>query len=119
MFEIHAIDLLTIDTTVVIRGIEDPLHTNGMGVDTVDMKLYFRDGNNISRANFDGTGLKVVLKNVGVFCFAIDWIGRRIFWVEGHAKNRIFVADLNGKGKRTLTTTLGQPICFAVDPTVG
>lgn len=94
--EIYAIDLLTTDRTIVMRGLND---SYGMDIDTVDMKLYFRDGNNISSANFDGTVKRVILKNAKVFRMAIDWIGNRIFWTEYPWEKRIFVANLNGKGK--------------------
>lgn len=127
--DIHVIDLLTIDKTVVFRRTEGfrsivkrapaDIQRFGMDIDTVNMKLYFGDGNDIYRTNYDGTGVKVVLKNADVFRMVIDWIGRRLFWTEGQLKSRIFVAKLNGKEKRTLITTLNSAFGIAVDPTVG
>ena len=74
--EIHAIDLLTHDTTVVIRALKG---SNGMAIHIKDMKLYFVDNYGISRANFDGTGVEVIIKNADFYKMPIDWYGDRKF----------------------------------------
>ncbi len=90
-----------------------------MAIDTVDMKLYFGENGGISRANIDGTGVEVILKNANVYRMAIDWIGRRIFWTKTLGEGRIFVVNLDGKEKRQLISTEGLTYGIAVDSTVG
>ena len=112
--EILAIDLLTLDTTVVISG----LTSWAMDIDTVDKKLYFNKGTNISRANYDGSSVEVIVQNVGPLRVRVDWKGRRIFWITLR-DNEIFMATLNGQERRVLTTTGYQPWDLAVDPNAG
>ena len=90
-----------------------------MAIDTVDMKLYFGENGGISRANIDGTGVEVILKEANVHRMAIDWIGRRIFWTKLPLEKRIFVVNLDGKEKRQLISTERRPSGIAVDSTVG
>lgn len=117
--EIHAIELLTQSKIVVISGLQG----RKMDYDTVTKKLYFQNGNNISRANYDGSGVEVIIQdlNATVNSMAIDWIGRRIFWTVNSARSRIFVAKLNGKEKRmlVLNTSIVEPLAIAVDPNEG
>jgi hypothetical protein len=114
--EIHAIDLLTHDTSVVIRRLKN---SEAMAIDMKNEKLYFEDNNTISSANLDGTGVEVIIKKADVWNMAIDWIGRRIFWTQ-YNPDGIFVANLNGKERRLLIKTSPYlPDAIAVDPIVG
>ena len=117
--EILAIDLLTLDTTVVISG----LTGRAMDIDTVDKKLYFRKGNNISRANYDGSSEEVVVQNADPRRVRVDWKGRRIFWTKGNAifdpYNEISMATLNGQERRVLRTTEDNLYDLAVDSNAG
>jgi hypothetical protein len=112
---IHAIDLLTEDKTVVIRGLRD---NYGMAIDTVEMKIYFRNGTSILRTNLDGTSVEVFVPNVDVSKMAIDWIGRRLIWVR-RGDGRIFVIYLHDKQRRALTEEITVFKDIAVDATVG
>ncbi len=85
----------------------------------MDMKLYFGENGGISRANLDGTGVEVILKNANVYRMAIDWIGRRIFWTKNPMEKRIFVVNSDGKEKRQLISTEYWARGIAVDSTVG
>ncbi len=116
--EIKAIDLLTHDTTVVIPALKNKLG-NAMAIHTMDMKLYFGENGGISRANLDGTGVEVILKNANVYRMAIDWIGRRIFWTKYPEERRIFVVNLDGKEIRRLMSTELFAVGIAVDSIVG
>ena len=115
--EITAVDLLTHDATRVA----DTLGTgDGLAIDIKDKKLYFGDGNgSLSKANLDGSGRKVILKNAKVYKMAIDSIGRRIFWTKCPQKKGIFVVNVDGKHDRTLTSTQELTYGIAVDPNVG
>ena len=118
--EIKAIDLLTHDTTVVFPALKNKFLQHAMAIHTMDMKLYFGENGGISRANLDGTGVEVILKNANVFRMAIDWIGRRIFWTKYPYEGRIFVVNLDGKEERTLIRTEAVDVYgIAVDSTVG
>ena len=115
--EIEAVDLLTHDVTRVAERLGND---DGLAIDIKEKKLYFGDGNgSLSKANFDGSGRKVILKNAKVFKMAIDWIGRRIFWTKYPLEQRIFVVNMDGKHERTLTRTQASTFGIAVDPNVG
>ena len=91
-----------------------------MAIDIKKEKLYFKNNNGISSANFDGTGVEVIIKNANIQKMAIDWIGRRIFWTQSSRPYGISVANLNGKERRLLIQTLQyEPNGLSVDPTVG
>ncbi len=113
--EILAIDLLTNRTGVVIRGLED---SEAIAIDTVEMKLYFNDNNDILRAHVNGAGIEVIIKDADANKMTIDWRGRRIFWTAA-PPNRIYVAKLDGQERRVLTNTITRPNGIAVDPYSG
>ena len=115
--EIEAVDLLTHDVTRVADKLGGGY---GLAIDIKERILYFGDGNgSLSKASFDGSGRKVILKNAKVNKMAIDWIGRRIFWTKDPWERRIFVVNMDGKNARTLTSTQELPFGIAVDPNVG
>ena len=113
--QIEAVDLLTHDKFVIVTD-----NGWGIGIDIKDKKVYFGDVNgSISQVNFDGSGRKVILRNANVYKMAVDWIGRRIFWTKRPVGRKIFVVNMDGKNKRTLTTTQGWAYGIAVDPLEG
>ena len=115
--EIEAVDLLTYDVTRVVDKLGNG---NGLAIDIKERILYFGDGNrSLSKANFDGSGRNVILKNAKVYKMAVDWIGRRIFWIKTGSDKRIFVVNMDGKHERTLTSTQEDPYGIAVDPNIG
>ena len=108
--------MLTHGKTVVIPGLKE---NYAMATDKREMKIYFRNGSSISRANLDGTGVEVFLQNVNVGRMGFDWMTRRLF-CRSRRNGRIFVITLDDKEKRELTETAGVWINdIAVDPTVG
>ena len=113
--------MLTHDTTRVANRLGFGNDFNGgLGIDIKGKKLFFGDGNgSLSKADFDGSGRKVILKNAKVHKVGIDWIGRRIFWTKYPWEKRIFVVNMDGKHERTLTGTQQKTFGIAVDPNVG
>ena len=109
------VDLLSNKAGLIIPSLQS---SSAIGIDTVEMKLYFETSNNISRAYINGTNVKVLITNANVYKMVIDWIGRRIFWTEGSAK-RISVANLNGKERRVLAKTKKNVYGIAIDATTG
>jgi hypothetical protein len=109
--------LLTHGKTVVISGLKE---NYGMATDKAELKIYFRNGSSISRANLDGTGVEVFLQDVEGQNMGFDWLRRRIFWVPGSSlDSRIYVTYLESQGKTELTKTGFWNFDIAVDPTVG
>jgi hypothetical protein len=53
-------------------------------IDPVEEKMFFKSGRKVYGANFDGSDKEVIYKNGknAVQVFALDWIGRRLFWVD-------------------------------------
>ncbi|CAB4044359.1 Hypothetical predicted protein, partial [Paramuricea clavata] len=90
-----------------------------MAIDTVEMKIYFRNGSSISRANLDGTSVEIFLQIADVYKMKVDWLGRRLIWSVDSNDDRIFVVNLDRKGKRALTKERTSNYDIAVDPTVG
>jgi hypothetical protein len=107
--------LLTHGKTVVIAGLKK---NYGMAADKAEMKIYFRNGNSISRANLDGTGVEVFLENADIWKVEFDWITRRLF-LRTLTDGRIYVIYLHNKKKRQLTGKGLWNYDIAVDPTVG
>jgi hypothetical protein len=112
--EIRAIDLTHLSATVVIRGFEGEI----MEIDTMDNNLYIADNNSISRVNLVDMCIEVFLQNVSVVDMAIDWIQRRIFWIE-NLKKKIFVANLDAKNRSVPIKTTSYPSSIAIDATLG
>ena len=115
--EVKAIDLLTVDTILVVRGLkyDDPM---SISIDTIENKFYFKNGTDIARSSLDGSDPEVFLKKADPEYMTIDWIRRRIFWTHWNQR-KILVANLNGKEKRVLKVTQYRPWSIAVDPIVG
>ena len=90
-----------------------------MVTDKKEMKIYFRNGSSISRANLDGTGVEVFLQNVEVLSMDFDWTRRRLFWVSITWPRRIYVTYLESQEKTELTKAGNGNHDIAVDPTVG
>ena len=90
-----------------------------MDIDTVEKKLYFRKGNNISRANYDGSSDEVIVQNAKPYRIRVDWKGRRIFWTKYGSDKDISMATLNGHERRVLKTTENLPYDLAVDSNAG
>ena len=83
------VDLLSQKASLLIPSLEISL---AIGIDTVQMKLYFENNDHISSAHINGTKVEVIIKNANVEKLAIDWIGRRVFWTE-YSSKRISVAN--------------------------
>ena len=49
------------------------------------------------RANFDGSEKEVIYRDEenAISLFALDWIGRRMYWVDSKKTKSIFVGNVN------------------------
>ena len=86
-----------------------------MEIDILDNKLYFANNNGLSRADGEDMCAEVIFQNISVSDMAIDWLKRRIFWVE-YLKKRVFVSYLNVTERRVMINTTSYPYSIAVDP---
>lgn len=106
----------------IINGTIDP---QGVDVDPVAKKLYFTQhyGNSISRSNYDGTDIEVLVEHKGNLSFqpsdvAVDSKSKRIFaTVEGEqdAFGALIMYDFDGKNETVLKTGLHFPYGLCVD----
>ena len=112
-FALTAIDFKTLNRTAVISGLGD----GAMDIDTVEKKLYFQDGNSISRFSLDDEDIcvEVFAKNTTANDMVINWLERRIFWTE-HIEKQIFSSTLDWKDRSELIKTTGKPYGIALDP---
>ena len=126
---IIAIDLRTLHTTVAFSGLKNNGWTN-LFVDYVGMKIYFNHGLKICRGNFDASNKEVLPSQDDISTFALDWIGRRLFWVHGRSRpllfwypdgrsREIYTGSLDLKFKRSLLTHVRGIDSLAVDSKEG
>lgn len=87
-----------------------------MDIDIVDRKVYFSDKDDIKRANFYGTNVEMFIKNAKAKDMTIDWICRRLLYVDGG--EIIYMIDLYDKNAVEFKTKsyLNQ---IAMDPIKG
>ena len=117
---IQAIDLATLHTTVVLSELKYVRWWSNLAVDNVDKKLYFNHGRRIARANFDGTNMEIIPSQDKFDTFALDGIGRRLFWVYASPRDReIYVGSLDLQFKRRLLTHEFLIYTLAVVPNEG
>ena len=59
--------------------------------------MYFKSGRKVYRANFDGSDEEVIYEDEksAIQVFALDWIGRRMFWVDSNETKSIIVGNVN------------------------
>ncbi len=90
-------------------------------IDPVKEKIYFDDQKRIYESNFDGTNQSLTSKdwkNSDIWAFAMDWMGKRFFWVKSRKKTIISIGTLDFKYSNDIVT--GNEIySLAVDPDAG
>ena len=116
---IQAIDLATLHTTVVLSDLKDVYWYSNLAVDYVEKKLYFNHRRRIARANFDGTNMEIIPSQERIRTFALDGIGRRLFWVYYDSPRGVYVGSLDLKFKRRLLTHGPFILTLAVIPNEG
>ena len=80
--------------------------------------MYFKSGRKVYRANFDGSDKEVIYEDA-IEIFALDWIGRRMFWVDSGQTKSIIVGNVdisNGTYFHVSENNIGS---LAVDPNSG
>ena len=91
-------------------------------IDPVEQKIYFEDQNRIYYSNFDGTKKSLTSKgskNSDIWAFALDWMGKRLFWVKSSKKNVIHVSSMDFTYSTDIVTKGENISSLAVDPDAG
>lgn len=102
---------------------QDLMNVVAIDFDMQEEKIYFCDvtAKTIYRAPVGGNGEKEPIirhDSHGLEGIAIDWIGRKIYWLDRHSKN-LDVAELNGTNRKTLYEKIPDPRALVVHPGVG
>ncbi|EDW86389.2 uncharacterized protein Dwil_GK17732 [Drosophila willistoni] len=76
---------------------------NGLAIDYDKSKLYFVDGGTktLENMNFDGTGRKIIINNLG-HPFGLDVSDGRVYWTDWDTKSAMSADKLTGKGISTV-----------------
>ncbi len=104
--------------------VEGPKNSDikNLQIDPIEEKIYFEDRNIIYQYNFDGKNLRLTskyLNNSDIWAFALDWIGKQLFWVKSSNKNVIKVGTVDLKFSKDIETNNGNISSLAVDPDTG
>lgn len=91
--------------------------------DYAEQRLYFADVGNksIARMHVNGSNLQVLVRHEthGLEGLAIDWVGRKLYWLDRTSK-RLDVAELDGRWRKTLLAgRMSDPRAIAVHPGIG
>lgn len=102
---------------------QDLMNVVALDYDIHDSKLYFCDvsAKTIYRSSIGGTGEKEAVirhDSHGLEGMAIDWIGRKLYWLDRHSRN-LDVAELDGTKRKTLHTGISDPRALVVHPGTG
>ncbi|KFB48154.1 hypothetical protein ZHAS_00016219 [Anopheles sinensis] len=110
------------DTAFNGREILSPKDINRLDKDCVEGRLYWteRVTQSIFSAKYDGTDKKVfITKVLDPLNFAVDWISRRLYWVD-YEKETIEVASMENPDLRTtLIIDVDGNDRIAIDPLQG
>ena len=66
----------------------------------MERKMYFENFRKVYKSNFDGSDKQLVsndTENSHISLFALDWIGKQLFYVKSHPRNRIIRSTLKFK----------------------
>ncbi|XP_017778488.1 PREDICTED: low-density lipoprotein receptor-related protein 2 isoform X2 [Nicrophorus vespilloides] len=102
---------------------QDLMNVVAIDYDYQDQKFYFSDvtAKTIFRSSIDGHGDKEPIirhDSHGLEGMGVDWVGRKIYWLDRHSKN-LDVAELNGTWRKTLKTGIADPRALVLHPGTG
>ena len=101
---------------------QDLINVVALDADYQEEMLYFCDvtAKTIYRAPVAGGEKQPIIRHdsLGLEGIAIDWIGRKLYWLDRHAKH-LDVAELNGTNRKTLLSGISDPRAIAVHPGTG
>lgn len=103
---------------------QDLMNVVAIDFDIKNNQMYFADvsAKTIYRSNFtdDNPAKEVVIRHDshGLEGIAVDWIGRKLYWLDRHSKN-LDVSELDGTRRKTLRTAVSDPRAIVVHPGIG
>nr|XP_046225254.1 LOW QUALITY PROTEIN: low-density lipoprotein receptor-related protein 2 [Oncorhynchus gorbuscha] len=114
--------------SVVLQGLSNVV---ALDFDHYEKRLYWLDAGmvRIERMRFDGSERETIVDNnvVGAEGIAVDWVGRKLYWVDGYYGS-LHVSELDGRfQKKLLSGCVGpnatycfvRPRAVAVNPKYG
>ncbi|XP_060535234.1 low-density lipoprotein receptor-related protein 2 [Cylas formicarius] len=113
---------MSVDATVYNLVHQDLLNVVALDFDYAAQKMYFCDvgAKTIFRSTI-GTGERepvVRHDSHGLEGITVDWVGRKLYWLDRHSKN-LDVAELDGTSRKTLKTSIADPRAIVAHPGTG
>lgn len=101
---------------------QDLINVVALDADYSAEMLYFCDvtAKAIYRAPIGGGEKEAIIRHnsLGLEGIAIDWIGRKLYWLDRHAKH-LDVSELDGTNRKTLQSGIADPRAIVVHPGTG
>ncbi|CAH1155627.1 unnamed protein product [Phaedon cochleariae] len=113
---------MSVDAHVYNLIHQDFMNVVALDYDMKDQHLYFCDvtAKTIFRSPIGSKTKEAVIRHDshGLEGISIDWIGRKLYWLDRHSKN-LDVAELNGTNRKTLRNSIPDPRALVVHPGTG
>lgn len=113
---------MSIDASIYSLVHQDLMNVVALDYDMLGQKMYFCDvtAKTIFRSTFGSGEKEPIIRHDshGLEGIAIDWIGRKLYWLDRHSKN-LDVAELDGTKRKTLKTGIADPRALVVHPGTG
>ncbi|XP_012271678.1 low-density lipoprotein receptor-related protein 2 [Orussus abietinus] len=113
---------MSIDATRYSLMHQDLINVVALDADYANEMLYFCDvtAKTIYRAPLNGGEKEPIIRHDshGLEGIAIDWVGRKIYWLDRHSKH-LDVAELDGTNRKTLKSEIADPRAIVVHPGTG
>ncbi|XP_049818680.1 low-density lipoprotein receptor-related protein 2 [Aethina tumida] len=113
---------MSIDAHVYNLVHQDLMNVVALDFDMMGQKMYFCDvtAKTIFRSSIGGGDKEPIIRHDshGLEGISIDWIGRKLYWLDRHSKN-LDVAELDGTRRKTLKTSIADPRALVVHPGTG
>jgi hypothetical protein len=91
--KIAVVDLTSVYSISIIDGLYNT-DVKHLDIDPLRKEMYFEVCEIMFQSNFDGSNRRPVhsKKAKNIWAFALDWVGKRLFWVRSHKKKVINVS---------------------------
>ncbi|KAL7294867.1 hypothetical protein TKK_0011791 [Trichogramma kaykai] len=113
---------MSIDATQYNIVHQDLINVVALDADYQTQTLYFCDvtAKAIYRAPIAGGEKEAIIRHnsLGLEGISIDWVGRKLYWLDRHAKH-LDVSELDGTNRKTLQSGIADPRAIVVHPGTG
>ncbi|XP_073976140.1 low-density lipoprotein receptor-related protein megalin isoform X3 [Rhodnius prolixus] len=113
---------MSLDAKVYSLLHQDLTNVVALDYDYKSSMLYFCDvtAKTIFRAEIGKSEREPIIRHDshGLEGLAVDWVGRKIYWLDRHSKH-LDVAELDGTNRKTLKAGIQDPRAIAVHPGIG